>query len=169
MRAWSCVTSYYLPLRGTHCHTLDMVKTTQQDFYDLLWMAHFLSYLVTTACCNKVCATIVNSFCMVTQPYNSQTCSGMCYPKQETCCVESCSKLLYFGLKKYKNCLFVLVCFCFVLFKFLFVCLFVCCFFFLHSEHRRNAVLFMCVRSWVRRAQPQNQFNPSVGRSCIAL
>ena len=25
-RAWSCVTSYYSPLRGSHCHTLDTVN-----------------------------------------------------------------------------------------------------------------------------------------------
>ena len=27
-RAWSCVTSYYSPLRGSHCHTLDTVNPT---------------------------------------------------------------------------------------------------------------------------------------------
>ena len=26
MRAWSCVTSYYSPLRGSHCHTLHTVN-----------------------------------------------------------------------------------------------------------------------------------------------
>ena len=26
MRAWSCVTSYYSPLRRSHCHTLDTVN-----------------------------------------------------------------------------------------------------------------------------------------------
>ena len=26
MRAWSCVTSYYSPLHGSHCHTLDTVN-----------------------------------------------------------------------------------------------------------------------------------------------
>ena len=26
MRAWSCVTLYYSPLRGSHCHTLDTVN-----------------------------------------------------------------------------------------------------------------------------------------------
>ena len=26
MRAWSCVTSYYSPLRGSHCRTLDTVN-----------------------------------------------------------------------------------------------------------------------------------------------
>ena len=26
MRAWSCVTSYFSPLRGSHCHMLDTVN-----------------------------------------------------------------------------------------------------------------------------------------------
>ena len=28
MQAWSCITSYYSPLRGSHCHMLDTVNPT---------------------------------------------------------------------------------------------------------------------------------------------